>query len=647
MMDLGPSFMEMHIKATNDPCPTSPTNKHNFTLQASVHSPTIHVETCKYCGVTWSSLYLEAEDDFVDGLDRTEAYYDADGFIDVLLTAPFSYISPVGDTGYGYSSFDTDAFHSMFVLSSLSDMEVAFTCVSTVNSTGYCPVTYVYTEPFTWSYPSASYSVTFNVWPWDCKRNSSYYCSNVVLWDITDSSDRDCTVREIYDGRSSTGSFVTKTINFTFVEGNEYQFAYMCQLYGTSLARKHVFELGAYPVVSSVYSGSTNVTVQPSNTDPTSRLSALANSLNQYNLQHNIQDNDQHVNFVLVPVDVEPSLDTSISPAIYNEETLVYTDPVTGAEYLTNGWTYDYLTRCYTLDMADGFTIGDAAIDTIKLTYGDELLTVEHYSGGSLIQTDEYNYVMMSGSECGLNGHTYTYEETKTPTCTSTGERKYTCSVCGNQYAEHLPMKEHAYTYSVLKEPTCIDPGISVYTCSTCGNQVTENTDALGHDWQETSSTTTTYTVPEGTSCPDCAGADYALELDEDNGVYRLTCNGCGAVWVVPAEITYGATVYTCTRCGATKTESDDPDSGLFNAIGDLIADGITWVTDKLAELINSLTVMMENFNAYLDSVKNSGGQFPAFLAAIFGLFPQDFMNVIWFSLIAVIVLLVWKKWFS
>lgn len=131
--------------------------------------------------------------------------------------------------------------------------------------------------------------------------------------------------------------------------------------------------------------------------------------------------------------------------------------------------------------------------------------------------------------------------------------------------------------------------------------------------------------------------------------IYTFTCSDteCGVVWTKEA-VYQGATVtYTCTRCDATRTEAAGEEAGLFHSIGNLIADGITWVTDKLSELINSLTVMMTNFNSYLDSVKNSGGQFPAFLAAIFALFPQDFMNVIWFGLVAFIVLLVWKKWFS
>ena len=391
------------------------------------------------------------------------------------------------------------------------------------------------------------------------------------------------------------------------------------------------------------------IIVQPTDTDESSRLSSLMQTINQYNTNNSITDNSTNVNFFLVSTDQEPSEETAVSPVIYDEETLVFTEPATGAQYQTTGWTYDYTTRTYDISLDAGtFSLDGTDVTRIVSTYGDELATITYYdASGNVLATDEYNYVMLSGSACALDGHSYTYEEIKTPTCTSAGERKYTCSVCGDQYAEEVPMTAHAYTYSVLKEPTCIDGGINVYTCSTCGNQVTEAVEALGHDWQETSSTTTTVTLPEGTSCPECSGSDFAMELDEANEIYRLTCNGCGHVWVVPAEVTYGATTYTCTRCGTTKTESDDPESGLFNSIGNLIADGITWATDKMTQLIESISGLTDIFNDFVEDIKNSSGQYPAFLGAVIALLPEDLMNVFWFGLVALIIIAVWKKWFS
>lgn len=259
------------------------------------------------------------------------------------------------------------------------------------------------------------------------------------------------------------------------------------------------------------------IIVQPSETDASSRTSSLMQTIHTYNTNNSYVDNSTNVNFFLVPSGEDPTEDTVVSPVIYDEETLVYTDPVTGTQYLTNGWTYDYLTRCYTLDMADeSYKIGDTVIDTIKLTYGDELLTVDHYSGGSLIQSDKYNYVMLSGSACAIDGHTYNVETTKEPTCTAVGERTYTCSVCGNQYVEEIPQTDHIYAdFTVVHEATCTSKGITSYTCSTCGGEYTELLEALGHDWQPTAATEEAYVMPDNVHCPDCYGESFTFERND------------------------------------------------------------------------------------------------------------------------------------
>lgn len=285
--------------------------------------------------------------------------------------------------------------------------------------------------------------------------------------------------------------------------------------------------------------------------DSASRPTSIMDAINKWNKDNPIGTNSPTINYYIMPSDG----DDFYSPALYDEEELVYTDPVTGTEYLTNGWTYDYLTRCYTLDMADGFTIGDAAIDTIKLTYGDELLTVDHYSSGSLIRSDEYNYVMASGSECGLNGHSYTYENIKEPTCTAMGERKYTCSICGDEYAENVPSSGHTHVFSILKEATCTAAGIGLYSCSSCGSEYTESIPPTDHV------STLLETVPS--------------EFDE-NGVL----------------IALGYSVYECSVCGTQYTVNDEipvEDEGWFSFIGDLLKSFLKSILTTLAAGLSKL----------------------------------------------------------
>lgn len=642
-----PWMWDAHQNAINDFCRNSPTGSHDFTLQASPFSPELHTEKCQYCDVTWSSFYLDAERGFVDGLsqkyvegDETGVYVFGSGFqqteeqdvsdsfwrsIDIYS---LSNNAPI--RSFMLTSYHNYGYFAGVVIASLDDYPVLHGAISSSLS------------PYVSNlYPLGTYVSESSF----SKNFSSYYViSNTrsVFLNYTDAYS--------YWFNSAKSVYFLTPDSYMLVRTNSASSVYSATIYGCGylsssgdMSYNESFNIACYNKSSKItpyvplYESASNLY------NSTSRPTSVMDAIKKWNDDNPITTTSPTINYYIMP----SNGDDFYSPALYDEEELVYTDPVTGTEYLTNGWTYDYLTRCYTLDMADGFTIGDAAIDTIKLTYGDELLTVDHYSGGSLIRSDEYNYVMASGSECGLNGHSYTYETVKEPSCIAAGERKYTCSICGDEYAEEIPMGSHAYEYSVIKEASCISGGTTANTCRICGDQTVEHLPELGHDWQETGSTTTTYALPEGTSCPDCAGADFAAALDEAAGTYSCTCNGCGTVWTVSAVITYGVTTYTCSRCGTTKTETDDPESGLFDSIGNLIADGITWATEKMTELVNNLTGLTEIFNDYVNSVKENTGQFPAFLGALIGCMPEDFMTVIWFSVVALVVLAVWLIWFK
>lgn len=384
--------------------------------------------------------------------------------------------------------------------------------------------------------------------------------------------------------------------------------------------------------------------------DSTSRVSSLTQSISKYNSGNNWVDNSTTVNYFIGTVGEDGTVSGVYDMSIFDEDTLIFTEPVTGAQYQTSGWTYDYMTRSYDIDVESGtFAIGDSDITRIVCTYGDDFVTIAYYdSSGSVIQTDEYVYVMGSQSACSLSGHSYTVETAKEASCTGTGERVYTCSVCGDQKVEDIPMKQHSSTYSVFKDATCIDSGVALYTCSTCGTQYTETIDALGHDWISVDGTDTSYALPEGTSCPACSGADYTCELDEASSTYSCTCNSCGTSWTAGAVVTSGYTKYECTRCGVTKTEYDvDDGDGLFQSIGNFFANGLTWCFDKLTQLVEGLAGILDTFNSYVNVVMDQGGEFAGFLGSAVGLLPEDLMAVIWFGVVAfvlVAVILFWLK---
>lgn len=375
--------------------------------------------------------------------------------------------------------------------------------------------------------------------------------------------------------------------------------------------------------------------------DASSRPSSFFSIVSYYNSP------DNSSNYFIGSLDEDGEVSEIYDPSLFDEDTLVFTEPVTGAQYQTTGWIFDYNTRTYQLSLEPGtFLIGEADIDRIDLAYGDDVLTISYYADGALIQTDTYAYVTATKKDPSTCQHSYTSEITTAATCTAPGVRTYTCSLCGDTYTEEIPQLDHVYTYETVTPPTCIDPGERKGVCSVCGAEVVEDLESLGHDWQPSSSTQTTYALPEDAACPDCGSTSFDSVLSQGSGTYDCTCSSCGTEWIEQAVITYGQTTYTCSRCGETYVESQDADSGLFAAIGDFIADGIGWIVDKLKQLIDSLSGINDIFSDFIEDIKSKSGQYPAFLGAVIAVLPEDFMTVIWFSIIAGIVLAVWKLWF-
>lgn len=65
--------------------------------------------------------------------------------------------------------------------------------------------------------------------------------------------------------------------------------------------------------------------------------------------------------------------------------------------------------------------------------------------------------------------HSYTSKVTKQPTCTVTGVKTFTCSVCGASYTETIKALGHSYS-AVVTPPTATSQGYTTHTCSRCNN---------------------------------------------------------------------------------------------------------------------------------------------------------------------------------
>lgn len=168
----------------------------------------------------------------------------------------------------------------------------------------------------------------------------------------------------------------------------------------------------------------------------------------------------------------------------------------------------------------------------------------------------------------------------------------------------------HVYNSKVDREPGCTEPGYRTYTCKLCGHTYTELIDANGHDWVVINS------VPD--------------VLDEEGNL-----------------VEEGYDELTCTVCGAESRDYGDgpEEQDIFDALGDFIADGIGWILEKLTELADSLQQITDIFNGFVEKVKALAGGYPMFFGAFMALIPEDLATVLWFAVIAFVVLCVWKKW--
>ncbi|WP_400225244.1 hypothetical protein [Methanomethylophilus alvi] len=167
-------------------------------------------------------------------------------------------------------------------------------------------------------------------------------------------------------------------------------------------------------------------------------------------------------------------------------------------------------------------------------------------------ESHDWDEGTVTGATCTEDG-TITYEcktcdATKTETIEAKGHsfgnwievgdhHERTCSNCQNVEEEDHEWGEG----KVVSEPTCAERGEKTYTCSTCDATKTEIVGATGHsfgDWTEKDGNEHTRI------CSKCQTSE--TEAHSWNN---------GEITLEPTCTENGTNTYTCTYCGATKTE--------------------------------------------------------------------------------------------
>lgn len=449
---LGPSLQTLAFQVSpNNVCPISSDTRHSGSAVRLGESPggggrqCPVVCLCDYCGAEFTVYVQRSElagafstgyDTYIDGLaDEVGLPYfvgmDSAGY--VHLDYPWSALSPLAfrlstqrglyGTAYSFTfTFATDTSPKAF-----SDgvvLEVRADGVYSYMSSGYVGEARGGTFEGTFTAPMPGYYTFLSVSPWS-------------IWKPDTSL------------KMESGDEKALSISLSF---------------GSDRPSMDGF-LWGYPSFEVLLLPSASLSLPSASSRPAS----IMQTINNYN---NV---DNSTNYYIGTVDAGGDVSVTYSPFIFAEDTKVFTEPVTGAQYQCKQWAYDYNTRTYTLDLTSGtFTLDEQDITQIIAAYGDDKLTLQYYAGSTLVKTDEYAYVVAEKVDPTTCAHTYTETTTTAPTCTAAGVMTYTCSKCGNTYTAPIPALGHDWRKvktvdtAYNEDGSVADYSYTLYQCATC-----------------------------------------------------------------------------------------------------------------------------------------------------------------------------------
>lgn len=190
------------------------------------------------------------------------------------------------------------------------------------------------------------------------------------------------------------------------------------------------------------------------------------------------------------------------------------------------------------------------------------------------------------------------------------------------------PSCEHDWQESSSTDPTCTLPGKVTLSCTKCQQTKTESVPALGHDWQVKQTVTTQY--------------DETGQLTQE-GYTIFECSRCHEQYKSP-DGTIPPGGGSGTDPGGEETIWDKL-GNLIGAIGSGAIDLIDAALGKLLDalitlagmLVEKLKVVVETVLSIFDELPALFGGFLEFLAALFPFLPPELMTILTFGVIAVV----------
>ena len=340
-------------------------------------------------------------------------------------------------------------------------------------------------------------------------------------------------------------------------------------------------------------------------------------------VQHNYNELDLENKYYIGTVDASNNVTDVYSPVIVDEQTLTFTEPISGKQYLCSDWWYVYWTEdigSYSLVLADdSFIYKGETITFAVVAYYTSGVTIYYFtsddydklrsasasdygSGVSAVSAclydvctylEDFAYVISTNTvvECA---HEYTSETLVEATCTQEGQVLYTCSLCGKAVTLTVARTDHVWDYETVSEPTCIAVGERKYTCTICGSSYAEDVPATGHSYQ--------YSIYQEPTCDEagiglynCSGCgdEYTEEIPATGHHYAL-------VQYFPSEydeegnlVTAAYSLYRCAVCGNEYTETDNGASAENDGL-------LSWLASLFRSLISALVNGLSSGLEYL-----------------------------------------------
>lgn len=201
-----------------------------------------------------------------------------------------------------------------------------------------------------------------------------------------------------------------------------------------------------------------------------------------------------------------------------------------------------------------------------KLSGGERVMLVELSSNQkwaevAFVESDglDYGYVQMKNMSYTMPSNVCSHEWSNwyvvsEPTCTNSGTRARSCSICGVGESQDIPALGHSWgSWVITAQPTCTSEGQRVSTCQVCGQQQTETLNRLPHtynDWTVTAEPTCTAEGERNHRCVVC-GYEEKQTLEKLPHSY--------GEWTVVKEATCtaeGLRTHTCQVCGCQSEEA-------------------------------------------------------------------------------------------